>query len=348
MINNPSSIAFDAEQHARNNRFRPIRGLIRSFRSQKTTRRASMALIAATAIWGGTVVVAKVLLEGLPALSLVGIRFLLATLFLLPGLYRFFKNNKLRDYFVVATIGIFCNALPVALIFISLDHISATEYGIVSSLGPIIMFMLSLFILKEQMRKRVMVGLAVAALGATYVAFFGSPGGLTGDVILGSTLLIAALITDNLGTILTKKYSKHYDLSELLSARIFFAGIVFIPIMFVQFDNWSFGGANPVVFIGLIILMTLLNVVIAIKLLYFAIDNMTGEEASPYGYLQPVFAVLSAQIFLREMITIHQVLGAAIIASGVYFAENQARKPVHYRSWRERLSHQFKLLFVRL
>ncbi len=181
-----------------------------------------------------------------------------------------------------------------------------------------------------------------------YVAFLGSPEGLTGDVVLGSSLLIVALLADNLGTVMAKKFSKKYDMSELLSARIFFAGIVFIPIMIAQSGSWSFGGVNPVVFIGLLLVTAILNVVIAIRLLYFAISKMSGEAASPYGYLQPVFAVLAAQLILNEMVTIHQVVGAAVIASGVYFAESQARKPVRYKSIRERLSHSLKLMFVKM
>lgn len=72
-----------------------------------------------------------------------------------------------------------------------------------------------------------------------------------------------------------------------------------------------------------ILYMSLLSGILAYIFYQFGLKRVEASEASIFYYLQPVIAVPAAVIFLREDLSLTFLIGAIIIAFGVYLAERR-------------------------
>src|SRR3989344_5113821 len=152
-----------------------------------------IALIVANIIWGAASPIFKFSLQNISPFLLAFIRFYGATLILLPFAYPYLKIQKI-DFMKVFLLSFFGVTVNIIFFFLALVHSPSINAPIIGSSGPIFIYLLSIFILKERPHTRVLLGLIFSLIGVLIIV--GQPilsGELNGQLLGNIFLIIATL-----------------------------------------------------------------------------------------------------------------------------------------------------------
>ncbi len=296
-----------------------------------------IALIFAHLIWGANFVVAKVTLQEFPPMSLALLRFALASLLLAPFFLAETKKVKIEksDLPKLIAVGVLIISLNITFFFEGIKRTTAIDASFLTLLIPMLSVLIGWWFLKEKVRLINLFGIALGFVGAAVV--IGLPqminGGVASSVILGNILIILASISWVAGATISKKILNKYS-SLTVTAVAFLVGTIsfFIPaaIEYVQNPAWI----NQITILGILGLayMTLLSSISAYFLFEWGLSKTSVITADLFQYIEPFAATTLALSILGETISTPFLLGASLIAAGVYLGT--LAKEAHHRHHR--------------
>ncbi len=147
--------------------------------SSKTFYQGAFYLSLAAAIWGGMYVFSKYVLEFIPPLTLLFLRYLVA------GLGLGWLHRRRGPLFQIGFVGYF---LSIAAQFIGPKLSSAHRGAVITTLSPLFMSLFALTLLKEPMLNRQKLAMGLAVMGMLIVV------GLPGQGEAGLTVWVGNLI----------------------------------------------------------------------------------------------------------------------------------------------------------
>lgn len=293
-----------------------------------------LGLILAHLIWGANFVVAKVTLEEFPPMSLMLLRFALASLLLAPFFFAQKKKVKIKkeDLPKLIAIGVFIVTLNITFFFEGIKRTSATDAAILTLIIPITSVLSGWWFLKEKIYLINLLGIALGLVGALII--IGVPQILTGTVsptiLLGNSLIILASISFVVGATISKRILKKYS-TLVVTAIAFLVGTVtsFLPasLEYIQNPSWI-NQVSILGFLGLIY-MTLLSSISAYFLFEWGLSKTSVGIADLFQYIEPFVATSLAITILGESLSTSFLIGALLIAAGVYLGT--LAKEAHHR-----------------
>ncbi|WP_443111395.1 DMT family transporter, partial [Bacillus sp. AGSP2] len=194
---------------------------------------AYISLGTAMAIVGSSVVVGKLMVERIPVFLSSGLRFLLASVVLLTLLFcieKGFPALTKKDVLVLLVqsfTGVFL--FSICLLY-GVQYTTGTESGILTSTTPMVIGILSFFLLREKIEKKTLIGILLAVCGVMAINLFGagSQDG-TPHALLGNMLIIAAVIGEALFTLMAKLLSPHISALAISTFVSLFGFLFFLP-----------------------------------------------------------------------------------------------------------------------
>jgi drug/metabolite transporter (DMT)-like permease len=283
----------------------------------KKTFLADGGLLFVALIWGATFVIVQKAIQILPPHLFNGTRFLLAALLL-----SLFLKKKTRISFTIKSVksGMFLGFflfLGYAFQTIGLLYTTSSKAGFITGLSVMIVPLLSVWILKEKPRSIMFLGAIVGAIGL----YFLTVGDMTG-LNLGDLLVFFCAIAFALHIIFTSKFSKNHDallltIVQLLTVSLlsFFSSIIFEQSS-ISFDSFI----NKDVLIALAItsiFATALAFLIQTKFQQFT----TAARVALIFAMEPVFAALTAFIFINERLSGNGLIGCFLIFTAMIITE---------------------------
>lgn len=269
---------------------------------------------------GGVFVAAKGAIDEMPPWTLCFWRLLIATLILLPFVRHRFP--EMRDFVRAHGLSaLFIGALGFAftqgLMFMSLQHTSAVNAGIVFATNPIITLVLAHFVLREAMSPWQMLGSLIALAGIVVIAVKGSLAILLGlDINAGDFLVIAAAATFAAYTVLLKR--ARFDLERLPLLVVLMTGATIAALPFFIYELISGEHANLAMKGYLALAYAAIPGGALMYLLYnWSVDILGASRAGGLLYTQMVFTAVLAWLILGEPIEPYHFAGAALIVVGV-------------------------------
>ena len=287
-----------------------------------------IGIIALTALCGSSVpVFAKIALEVFPTFTLVTIRFLLATLSLIPFVYRT-KELSLGNFkmlFPVAFIG----ALNPILLFIALQTTQASVTPLIYASVPIMSALYLQSVKKQKITEHQMRGILIGFTGVCIIILLPlitSHRYTPLEMMRGNMLILFA----SFAFMLYGFYSKSRQISHAVSplALTFYFSLVtlLLSIPFALYEVIK----DPVIFADIrwTHAVSALEVgLIGTSLFYFlyqySLKISSEVTASLFTYLQPVLTILLAVTLLSEKITIPIVIGGALAVYGAALASRR-------------------------
>ncbi|HRN69679.1 MAG TPA: DMT family transporter [Candidatus Woesebacteria bacterium] len=289
---------------------------------------AIFALIIANVIWGAASPIFKYALTDMPPFTLAFIRFFFAGLIFLPFISRKIHHIKGKYLMHVIVGGIWGVSINVAFFFQGLNLVSSINAPIIGAMGPLVLYVLSLFILKEKPHPQIMKGILFALTGVLIIVFapllrspitHASEYSITSQ-IMGNTFFILAMLGAALHVIHTKKVANKVDPITLTGIQFFVGAISFLPFMIAELQTWSFSSLTQSSWIGIIYGIFFSSALGYVSQNY-AIKKLPAQKVGIFSYMMPVVAVIVAMPLLGEYPDIFFLFGTLFVVVGIFISE---------------------------
>jgi len=285
--------------------------------------RPYLAAAGAAVIFGFSFLFTKSALEGLEPFELLGLRFFLASLFMLflrrLGLIEVQLTwNKLGRLLVIALLQ---PILYFSLETVGVQYTSASEAGVVIGLIPVAVAVLARFLLKERAG-----GLQWAAITATVAGVVllalpqlrGGFGGLKGFLALAGAVAAAAFYN-----ITSRRAAGQAGPVEVTYVMMWVGALVFNGLVLLRAGlagrplRYLAALASTNTAVGLLYL-GILSSVGAFFLMNYALAQLSPSQVAVFVNLTPVISILAGVAFGGEALLPVQLLGTALILGGVW------------------------------
>lgn len=285
-----------------------------------------LALIIANIIWGAASPIFKFSLENIPPFTLAFARFSIAALLLLPFMKNFRVHSlSYKDWIEIILGSFFGITINISFFFLGLRLTQSINAPIISSAGPVFIYIASILFLKEKARRKVFFGMMIALVGV--LAIILSPVLFDGKTFAlgeleGNVFLVLATFGAILHPILYKNVLKKVDSAKITCLGFIIGAVSFLPMMTNELQHWSFGQLDYRGLIG-IIFGALFSSALAYGLFNFGLSKIQAEEVGLFTYIDPVIAVLIAIPLLHEYPNAYFFLGSLLVFGGIFIAEER-------------------------
>ena len=187
---------------------------------------------------------------------------------------------------------------------------------------PILIVLISLWVLKEKATAKKVIGLLLGISGAAVLILSNSGGAERGNIITGDLLILINAISYTIYFILVKPLMLKYN-AITITRWVFTLGLVMVfPFGWAEFTDIDWNSFTTTAYLSLILLV-FTGTFLAYLFNIYGIKFLGPAVAGFYIYTQPVFAAVIAALFLHESLDLYKVVAAALIFSGVYLSNKK-------------------------
>lgn len=286
-----------------------------------------LAAMVMAVIFGFSFLFTKVVLSYLLPFQLIGLRFALAALVLsaLAWLQVIKLNIKLSSLPDLLKVAVWQPVLYFTCETYGVKYTTASESGVIISLVPVVVAVLSYFILKEKATSRQFLFISAAVAGVAFMVVGSSAGRAAApwEHIMGIFFLFGAVLAGGFYSIYSRRAAEKYTPVDITFVMMWLGAVVFNTVGLVQsfwydqLDNYAAGLQQPPVVTGLLYLGVLSSVV-AFFLLNYSLSQLPAPRVTVFLNLTPVIAVLAGVIFNGEHLGTWQLIGGSLILLGVW------------------------------
>lgn len=277
-------------------------------------------------IWGSTWLAIRLGLDSLTPLISSGLRFLLASFFVL-GLMRLRKIGLQTDpvsiklYFITS---LFSFVIPFALVYWAEQFIPSGLASIVFAVMPfgVIVFSKVAFP-QEKISFNQVLGVVLGFSGIVIIFSENLSLNLSQQLLGILAVLVSSLMQAAIGVTI-KKYGQHLNPLSMHFVPLFFAGLILITTAFL-FENtmtWSFNFTA----ISSVVYLAFLGTVVAFTTYYWLLKRVNIVILSLSSLITPIVAVILGWIVLAEQFSIQTLLGSGFVLIGIIFANFRGLK----------------------
>ncbi len=274
-------------------------------------------------IWGTTFISTKILLIDFTPIEILFFRFIVGFVALLIVYPRRMRVVNKKHEFLFAAAGLCGVTLYYLLENIALTYTMASNVGVICSLAPFFIAIVSYLFLKEEpLRIHFFFGFVVAMVGIYLISFSGASNFQLNP--LGDLLAVAATIIWAFYSVLTRKISRYGYNTLQTTRKMFFYGILFIipTLFFFDFELGLERFANPVNLLNLLFLGLGASALCFVTW-NFAVKVLGPVKTSIYIYMVPVITVVTSVIVLHEKITLLAAIGTVLTLAGLFLSEGR-------------------------
>jgi drug/metabolite transporter (DMT)-like permease len=289
--------------------------------------KAHLALFLVNVFYGASHVIAKGIMPDFLTPNVFILFRVVGATFLFWIITFFFVREKIdrSDYKRLALCGLFGVAINQLFFFHGLNLSSSINSGIIMTVNPILVVILSFFLLKESITKTKVIGIVLGATGAILLTLAGGTG--KGDSTLGDFFLFINAASYAVYLVIAKPLMKKYQPLTVIT-YVFTFGLCFIllfpPTLSELFttDYSTFTTSIIAKIIYVIVGVTFLTYLLTM----YGLKYLSPAISSSYIYLQPVLVVFFA-FFLASIgmaddythtITFSKIMYMLLIFTGVY------------------------------
>lgn len=266
-------------------------------------------------IWTSAFPAAKIGLMDSPPLLFLASRFLVAGALMLAWAYwrGSLRAMSLQELAVLGTLGLLNHALYLGLSWTGMGSLSSGLSTILISANPIVVAVLSAFLLREPLTRQKLLGLALGFLGVAYIVR--NRMGSSTDTLEGFLLVLAALFTLAFGTVLYKKWPVRTDVVTGTGFQILISGVLLLPVALWSEDPSAM--ALTPSFLGAFAWLVLVVSITGYQLWFNLLEQGSASAASVWFFLTPPLGLLAGAWLLNEPLNWADFLGIVPVVLGI-------------------------------
>lgn len=274
--------------------------------------KAYIGLTFVTLMWGASFVSIKICMTVFGPAYLAFFRYLLTSILIFIALKISGKFEKIQknDFFRLFMSGIFGVTIYFWCENSAVLRISSNEASILIGTIPLFSLIFNRIIYKSEITKRNLLSI-VFSIAGIYLIIGGAAFSLN---ILGYALMFMAAVSWSTYQFTTKPLFKKYSDMTITMYQSFFGFLGFLPIL--RYDYFEISKMNVNVMIHFLFL-TLFCSAIATYLYLYSQKTLGINITSVFLNLIPVFTFVFSFLFLGEVLSVVQLVGAVIVIVAV-------------------------------
>jgi drug/metabolite transporter (DMT)-like permease len=230
-----------------------------------------------------------------------------------------------RDWGRLLMCALFGMVINMLAFFKGLELSTPINSSVLITVTPIIVTVLSIFLIAEKVTRNKAVGIGMGLAGALVLIFLNNEQSLDApNIPLGNSLFILNSTSYGLYLILVKKLVEKYHPFTLMKWLFTLAFFMNLPLTLQGFLSIEWRAIPPsglaaigFVIVGTTFLTYLFNV--------FALTQLKASTVSAFIYGQPVIGILFALLMGKDQMTLLNFLATVLVLSGVYLVSKKPR-----------------------
>ena len=276
------------------------------------------ALFACNLMWSMQFTCVKLVQDQVGAFSTVFIPMLLATLFMIPFVYKDVKANKqrklgdLKIFILLAVLGQFPAQV---LMTFGTQQSTASNASIINLTLPVVSVLLAVVLLKEKMSPIRWVSFAIAFVGVMLCSMKDlQVVNMSTQYIIGNLLIFAGVLGSGFYNIVCKKIAGEYTEMEMLFYTYIFMVVILFPFVWHYEGNVlkNFPTFTTNTWIGLA-LLTVFHNFLSMILFFTALKSLEAIQVALSNFLITFFGLPIAVIILHEKLSWMAVIGGLLV-----------------------------------
>lgn len=282
----------------------------------KNTLIGSFYLIVASSIWGGMYVVVKIVVDVIPPLELVWMRYLIALVALgIIGLVTRQNWRIKRHHFgIILAIAIIGYVISIVAQETGTMLSTAQMGAIITATTPAFMVVFASLILKERLTKKKAISVTLATIGV--IAIVGIDN-LDMSSMLGGISLVIAALTWALMSVLVKMIPSEYSQIVVTTYATAIAVVVLTPFVIPRLPQIELHDLADLTIWGGLLYLGVISTSLAFLLWSRGLQMLDASSGGVFFFFQPVVGTLLGWLLLGETISIMFWIGSVLILLGV-------------------------------
>ena len=287
--------------------------------------KAILLAILVVIIWSTSWILLKSGIQGIPTLTLNGLRYTLAFLVMIPFLFlpnfrQHIAEMNRRDWKDLLVLGIVFIALTQGTMALSLTYLPATTASLIVNCTPLFVAFFGIGFLNERPQVWQWIGLLVNLLGI-FLFFF--PLQKQDGNTLGLVIAFTCLLFNTAGALLSRRINRDARLNAYIvsTVSIGVGGILMLLAGFMIFGIPAIRLEGA----GLLIWLAVVNTAVAFPLWNTSLQTLTAMESNIISNTMLIFVAIFAFLLIGEQLTTQQILGLVLTAIGAILVQIQVR-----------------------
>ena len=289
---------------------------------------ALLAAFGATTIYGLNHTIAKVVMPhhigpfGFIMLRVVGA----CILFWSVSFFAPKETIERKDYARIAAAALLGMCINMLMFFKGLQLSTPINSGVIVTLTPIIILILSAFFLKEKLTLFKFLGIILGFTGALLLILYGNTTQVLNapNIPLGNTMLLINAISFGAYVVIVKPLTQKYSTITLMK-WMFLLGVIYTcPVTISEFleVSWSTLPFEAIwrmgfVIVGTTFLTYMFNV--------YALKTLPATTIGAFTYLQPLITIVYAVITGNDFLDGIKILACFLVFVGVYLVSKKGK-----------------------
>ncbi|MEI8136615.1 MAG: DMT family transporter [Bacteroidota bacterium] len=209
---------------------------------------------------------------------------------------------------------------------LSLTH--PINSAIIMVSNPIMVFIFTLFILKERITLLKFSGLTLAIAGALILLFFKGNFDFGSETMTGDIMTLVNSTSWAIFVVMVKPIMQKYNTVTVMRWMFLFGSIYIMPIGLndILHTNWTAFTTHAIVATSFVVIATTF---FAYLLNIYGLQSLSPSTVSMYIYLQPFLASIFAIFMGEDKLTAIKIFSGILIICGLYLV-NQKTKKLNY------------------
>jgi len=296
-----------------------------------STRLMKLLLVLLFLIWSNAFTAIKHLRELFSPMELVLLRFLPVSIYCSIFLLSSIKNRRevgeiLKDSpLKVILMGLTGVAGYNVFLYLGQSEIKPGAAALLTTLSPIFTLILAILLINEKVPWKRTAGILIAFAGLYYVVGWGQVGlgritGISHPEVKYALITALAPLSWSFYTIIGKSILKKRS-----PITVTYLTIILGTIPFLAFLSNGFLHKLQLMHLSHWIAIAHLSImctIVGFWIWFSALNRLPATTVSSFVYLNPPFAMFFGWMFFKEEVTVHFLLGSAVVLLGLYLAQS--------------------------
>ncbi len=281
--------------------------------------RALLQAFLVSFLWSTSWVLIKRTLHEIPPLTFAGLRYTLAFLLLLPGLWKRrgeVRSLSAKDWRRLAALGLIFYALTQGGQFLTLSHLDAVTFSLLLNATSLLVALFGIIVLREVPSLLQWGGILLFVTGVL-IYFFPLP--TAGIEVLGLALAGFTVCANAAAAVLGRSVNREKLASPLVVTTVSM-GVGAVVLLTAGLLTQGLPSISPTGW-ATVAWLAAVNTALAFTLWNRSLQQLSAVESSAINNTMLVQIALLAWLFLGEVLTLRDVAGLALAAAGILITQ---------------------------